>query len=438
MSENMQDGDERHFANQLTEMAVTHKVEAAEDIYSANGIKLLAKGAAINKSLYDKVVTHKLTKPLESSVQVENAPTGDALYLIAEKAFDSNPPLAKLASWKQDGETAVSIFKRLRFQPAASTLLSVHHARNEHVKLHCVQVALLAMGLLKKSQDVSIDQIQQMGMAGMFHDIGEVYIDPTLFTRGGRQLTPLEWKQIAAHPVVGEIILKRIEGFPASVSKMIFEHHERLDGFGYPKGTKGNDISLGGQVLGAAETLSGLLAKKTKPLAHAELAMKLIPGEYARNIIDLIAKARENVADESKENTTEQKNDLRLLVNNLYLQLSQVKEVTLQLVKDMVQYTSATRKVFDDIIQRYAQVQRGLSSTGLNMDDLDPESLLQLIEAEDPGIQFETTIIINEIRWRFFELSRITALHSVELPEKEMQALLSLAAALNGDSQKGQ
>lgn len=56
--------------------------------------------------------------------------------------------------------------------------------------------------------------------------------------------------------------MQRIVGIPSPVCSMIFQHHGRLDGFGYPKGSKGTEISFGGQILAAAETLSGLLAKK--------------------------------------------------------------------------------------------------------------------------------------------------------------------------------
>ncbi|MES2354447.1 MAG: HD domain-containing phosphohydrolase [Pseudomonadota bacterium] len=435
---NIQDGEplqepNTHFCKQLVSLASTNHVETSEDIYTTHGMKLIAGGTQISDALYERVVSHKLRKPLESSIEVEDAIGINEMAEAAEKALDSSASLRKLAGWKHEGKTAVTFLKQMRLNAATTTLLNVHHSRNPALLQHCAEVSLLAMGMSKKLQSPDTNFLQSMALAGILHDIGEVYINPELFQHGRKQLAPAEWKQVAAHPVVGEILLRRIENLPHMVPELILEHHERLDGFGYPRGRRGERISTGGQILAAAEVISGLLAKKARPIAHAELAMKLIPGEYSRPIIDLIAKTREEIVpgNTSETETANEKNDLRQSVQALLAKLDNIRKVSEKLEQDAYRFSSTFQKIFDGVMERYIQIRRGLSSTGLNT-DVDAADVMKLMDEEDAEIRFEAALIVNEISWRLFELSRIVALQIDKLPAAEGQALLSLETALSG------
>jgi len=422
-----------HFCKQLVSLATTHHVEASEDVYSTKGMKLISKGTRISDTLYDRVVSHKLSKPLESSIGVESAIGPDEIAQAAENALDASASLRKLAGGKISGETPVALLKRIRLNSTVNTLLNVHQSRNPALLKHCAEVTLLALGFLKKLQMADEDFVRAMVLAGMLHDIGEVYIDPDLFNRSGQELKPTEWKQIAVHPVIGDALLRRIDGLLPLVPALILEHHERMDGFGYPRGRHGEQISLGGQVLAAAEVISGLLAKQTRPLAHAELAMKLIPGEYNRSIIDLIAKARdaEDVDDANSIGTSVSATDVRQSIQELLQKLKNVHTVSDELEQNIGRFSSKARNILTEAMVRYRQVQRGLSSTGLNT-DLKGADVTDLINTEDEVIRFETSCIIKEIRWRLMELSRILALQSEQLAAAEAAALSPLVSALSG------
>ena len=423
-----------HFCKQLVSLASTNHVETSEDVYTIHGMKLIAGGTQINDALYERVVSHKLRKPLESSIEVEDAIGIDEMAEAAEKALDSSASLRKLAGWKHDGKTPVTFIKQMRLNSATTTLLNVHHSRNPALLNHCAEVSLLAMGMSKKLQAPDTNFLQSMALAGILHDIGEVYINPDLFQHGRKQLAPAEWKQVAAHPVVGEILLRRIENLPHIVPELILEHHERLDGFGYPRGRRGERISTGGQILAAAEVISGLLAKKARPIAHAELAMKLIPGEYNRQIIDLIAKAREEVTPDNPvgAKTANQDDDLPELVQRLLTKFTTIAKISGKLEQDAYRFSGAFQKIFDAVMERYTQIRRGFSSTGLNTEIDVPDVMKMINDEENVEIRFETTLIVNEISWRLFELSRILALQLDKLPQAEGQALLALETALSG------
>jgi len=159
----------------------------------------------------------------------------------------------------------------------------------------------------------------------------------------------------------------------------------------------------------------------------------LIPGEYNRSIIDLIAKARdaEDVDDANSIGTSVSATDVRQSIQELLQKLKNVHTVSDELEQNIGRFSSKARNILTEAMVRYRQVQRGLSSTGLNT-DLKGADVTDLINTEDEVIRFETSCIIKEIRWRLMELSRILALQSEQLAAAEAAALSPLVSALSG------
>jgi PAS domain S-box-containing protein/putative nucleotidyltransferase with HDIG domain len=120
---------------------------------------------------------------------------------------------------------------------------------------HQQKVAQLATAI---AQDINLpeEQVTYIGMAAMVHDIGKIYIPAEILTRMGT-LSDLEFKLIKTHVQRSYEILKDIE-FPWPVAEIVLQHHERLDGSGYPKGLKGNDILLEARIIGVADTIEAI------------------------------------------------------------------------------------------------------------------------------------------------------------------------------------
>jgi HD-GYP domain-containing protein (c-di-GMP phosphodiesterase class II) len=87
----------------------------------------------------------------------------------------------------------------------------------------------------------------------MIHDIGKLYVPSELLSKPG-QLTDIEFGLIKTHPQAGYEILRNIE-FPWPVARIVQQHHERLDGSGYPTGLAGDDILLEARIVGVADVV---------------------------------------------------------------------------------------------------------------------------------------------------------------------------------------
>ena len=176
--------------------------------------------------------------------------------------------LTSLKSYKKDTETEKeeATVEALNF---CSTAMSYH---NKYLTVHIKNVGLiteLILNELKKNEyyqnKLTDDFCNDLVFSVQFHDIGKIYIDSSLLDKPGK-LSDDEFTQIKNHTIKG---LELFNLLPKNVlSKnarelcrdVIVEHHERLDGSGYPMGKKGDSISLGAQIVAVADVADALLS----------------------------------------------------------------------------------------------------------------------------------------------------------------------------------
>jgi putative nucleotidyltransferase with HDIG domain len=98
--------------------------------------------------------------------------------------------------------------------------------------------------------------MEEIRVAGTLHDIGKMYVPSEILTKPGR-LTEPEFNMIKTHSKAGYDILKMIE-FPWPVAPVVLQHHERIDGSGYPSGLSAKDILLEARILAVADVVEAM------------------------------------------------------------------------------------------------------------------------------------------------------------------------------------
>lgn len=109
------------------------------------------------------------------------------------------------------------------------------------------------MGLVQHQQD-------GLSMAGLIHDVGKISVPAEILSKPGR-ITELEYLLIKTHPQVGYDILKSIE-FPWPIADIVVQHHERLNGSGYPHGLAGKEIMLEAKILAVADVVEAMASHR--------------------------------------------------------------------------------------------------------------------------------------------------------------------------------
>ncbi|MDI6688456.1 MAG: HD domain-containing protein [Desulfobacterales bacterium] len=131
--------------------------------------------------------------------------------------------------------------------------------RDPYTSGHQQRVADLARSIAKE-MGFSRDKITGIRMAGALHDIGKIAIPVEILSKPG-QLNGMEFELIRDHPQIGYNILKSIK-FPWPVAKIVLQHHERMDGSGYPQGLSGEGILLEARILGVADVVEAMTSNR--------------------------------------------------------------------------------------------------------------------------------------------------------------------------------
>ena len=127
--------------------------------------------------------------------------------------------------------------------------------RDPYTAGHQRRVSRLSCAIARELE-LPADQIEGLRVAGDIHDIGKIYVPAEILSKPG-QITAIEYGIIKTHPQVGFDILKTIR-FPWPVARIVFQHHERQDGSGYPLGISGDAILLESRILGVADIVEAM------------------------------------------------------------------------------------------------------------------------------------------------------------------------------------
>ena len=118
------------------------------------------------------------------------------------------------------------------------------------------------------SQEMGLpkDQIEGVRMAGTVHDLGKISVPAEILSKPTK-LSSLEFSLIKVHPQTSYDILKDIE-FPWPIARIVLQHHERINGSGYPQGLKGEEILLESRILAVADVVEAIASHRPYRPAH--------------------------------------------------------------------------------------------------------------------------------------------------------------------------
>jgi len=153
-------------------------------------------------------------------------------------------------------------------------IVMVVEARDPYMAGHQKRVADLARSIAAE-MNLSGEIIDGIGMAGLIHDLGKISI-PAEILGQPRQLTDVEYSLVKTHPEIAYQVLKEID-FYRPLALIVYQHHERINGTGYPQGIKGVDILLEAKILGVADVVEAICRHRPyRPASGIDKALKEI------------------------------------------------------------------------------------------------------------------------------------------------------------------
>ncbi len=428
MSEEISENAEfvnQHYLDKVMDLAEEKDIAATEDIFNARGMKLIAKGAKISRSVQEKLIMHKLKKPLEACIAVEGGVDIQKIVAEAQRIASENESVGcLLTATSSAGSSPFDILEKSYLGNAMSLMLTIIESGGPSAMSHCVMVSLVSICLARKL-GLDVSEQAALAIAGLLHDIGEIYIQPE-YLDPKRRLLPQEWGHVIVHPRVGQLLISQHGDYSPAVALAVSEHHERCDGSGYPRQTFQKNISIPGQILAVAEMVSGTFVEQDKPLERADLAMKIVPGEHARALVSIISDVTrvphssfvspvDNRPEEAHQRTHMLSNCIDL-AQKIGQNLSEEQKLRSKKALDLLAHA----------MERINIIQRAFISTGLNVCLLEDA-------AEDARIFFELDVASREIQWRLRDAGRELFLRASALDVQEAEFFQPWIALLDGN-----
>jgi HD-GYP domain-containing protein (c-di-GMP phosphodiesterase class II) len=189
----------------------------------------------------------------------------------------------------------------LTYLNTVKALAAAIDAKDAYTHGHSFRVARYSVSIAKRL-DISPSALDQLEIAAYMHDLGKIGISEAILGKRGR-LSTSEFEEIKKHPVLTNKILEPID-LPEFIISATLQHHERLDGSGYPLGLKGNNISLFARIIAVADVFDALTsARPYRDALTVEDALTAlcrgIDSAYDRNVVyAFISALRDNVTDQ--------------------------------------------------------------------------------------------------------------------------------------------
>jgi len=180
------------------------------------------------------------------------------------------------------------------FEGIIYSIIKIVETRDPYTVGHQLKVTKLAEAIAK---EMRISNIKEMIWASLLHDIGKITI-PSEILVTPRKLTQLEFNIMKTHPTTGYNIVKIIPNFE-KIAKIILQHHERLDGSGYPEGIKRNKILKEAKILGVSDVVEAMVSNRPyRPALPLEAALEEIYRnkgiKYEEDVVEICIDLFEN------------------------------------------------------------------------------------------------------------------------------------------------
>lgn len=203
----------------------------------------------------------------------------EQVALMEEMSADMSFALDNIeheAERKQAEQKIAEYVKRLEgtMQNTLQAVANMVEFRDPYTAGHERRVGLIACAIAREMGWLE-DKCHGLQLIGLVHDIGKIAVPAEILTKPGR-LTQLEFKIVQTHSEKGYEILKDVD-FPLPIAEIIYQHHERMDGSGYPRGLKGEEILAEARILAVSDVLESMSSHRPyRPALGVEAALKEI------------------------------------------------------------------------------------------------------------------------------------------------------------------
>lgn len=260
-----------------------------DDVFDENGILLVSGGTELTQYHIDFIKRYDIFEiTVEDQVQQDRKPpVFDRSHLETDveekynntinrfKNIYTEFKLGKVPVYQEIEDAIDPMYESILGDDQFTRKMWQIHAYDDYTFDHSVRVSMIS-GLIAKWCKLSKDKIKEAALAGLLHDIGKCNIPDQILNKPDK-LTVEEFKVMKTHAVLGYILVKDIKNLTTDVLMGVLQHHERLDGTGYPEGLLGDNINYIAKVVAVADVYCAMTQDRVyKKAMHPFEAMSFI------------------------------------------------------------------------------------------------------------------------------------------------------------------
>lgn len=249
--------------------------ELAKPIYNDRGQVLIQKDIKLTKAMINRLlhlgVTFVYVKDAISDDIIIHSPVSEEVKIESMQTVKSVFNSFKNNGFKDKGflfskvnenmtELVDTIITQIQRDQEVLSIMSDIFISDDYLFSHSVNVTMYAVALASEMK-MTQKQIRQLGLGAMLHDVGKVFLPEEILKKAGK-LNDFEFDLIKTHPELGFEFLRSSSDLPLLVAHCAYQHHERMDGSGYPRGLVGDEIHLFGKVLGVADVFDAVTSHR--------------------------------------------------------------------------------------------------------------------------------------------------------------------------------
>jgi HD-GYP domain-containing protein (c-di-GMP phosphodiesterase class II) len=397
-------GESPHFVRSVTGMGDTRDVVASADIYASNGTKLLAKGARIDSKQFEKLTRYKLSAPLDQVLTPDKAVDAATLAIEIDRILEGDAIYRQLLSRAGDPRQLKHCTANLRLHPTIELRLTVMADQHPEMFGHSLRSAIIAFACAQR-MGVTAADLPAALLAALCHDFGEMHTDPRILDQS-HQVTAEERRFVHVHPVTGYVLLKDLPGFPGAASKAVLQHHERLDGSGYPHGLRGGQIERLARIVAAADVTETVLRRLD--MQRLEMLYRINKQRFDGEVLSVLRDLLQLQSLRPEEASPADDPSARL--NHLSGLLHAWFELKAMLEQGPAADAPGSPLAF--LFDRMASVRSLVLQAGFSPDNM--TSMLAMVQ-DDPVVLAELRAMLDEMDWLLADLANEIDRRSPEL-----------------------
>lgn len=224
------------------------------DVYLRNGVLVAKAGMELTAKQVEKL-KHLETKIVTLDLQNLYLKGISASKAIMETAAEGKPIKKESVS-----KLVTPFIDEVKREKNITKLLTILQSKDEYTYQHTVHIGLLSM-TIGRWLGLEGNELHNLMLAGTLHDIGKSLIPLDILNKPG-PLSGTEFAIMKQHPILGYEILNKSEDYEESIKLGVLQHHERVDGKGYPNGLVGNEIHLFARIIAIADVYHALTSDR--------------------------------------------------------------------------------------------------------------------------------------------------------------------------------